>query len=295
MLGTAAAAAAAAATAALYLQKLKEQIFKNNIINFTMSLSRIEKIVLIGAGNVATNLALALKNKDKNIVQIYSHTEKSAKILGNKIHTSYTTDLNKIVTDADLYIVAVTDSSISSVVKNIHLKDNLIVHTSGSVSMEILKHVSSNFGVFYPLQTFTKTGYLDFDTIPVCIEANTLKNQEILSAFAKDLSKYVYVINSEKRKILHLSAVFACNFTNYMYYIAEDILKKYDIDFDILRPLIKETADKIAFNSPYNAQTGPAIRKDIQTINQHLDLLSYNDDYKKIYDLITGDIMKHTL
>ncbi len=256
-----------------------------------MHIPELRNIVIIGAGNVATNLALALKDKGEKIIQVYSRTEKSAKTLADIISSSYTDDLKKINMNSDLYIISVPDSAIIPVLKHLSLKNKFIVHTCGSMDMDILKHASSNYGVFYPLQTFSRNRKADFTETPVCIEANNIAYQEALMNLAKLLSDKVYIINSGKRKILHLAAVFACNFPNYMYRIAEKITENNDIPFDILRPLIKETTGKIMTNSPSGVQTGPASRKDTDTIEKHIDMLSEYPDFKQIYELITRNIL----
>jgi len=250
----------------------------------------IQNIVLIGAGNVATHLALAFYKSGLNIFQIYSKSLDSAQELAKKVKATYTTDLQKIKLDADLYIISIADNAIEEVTAQFNLNDKLVVHTSGSVPMEILNTVSTNYGVLYPLQTFSKMKELDFNNIPLCLEANNSENFEKLNSFAKLISENIQVINSEQRKKLHLAAVFACNFPNFMYSVAAEITKQSEIDFDILRPLIKETADKIIGISPWEAQTGPAKRGDEKIMNEHLEMLSEFPEFKEIYKLISSEI-----
>jgi len=257
-----------------------------------MLLTGIKNIAIIGAGNVATHLALALKDKNKQIIQVYSRTEESAKALAGKVSASYTTKLHDLTGDADLYIISVSDSAVRQIAGNISLTDKLVVHTSGSLPIDILKNTSSHYGVFYPFQTFSKKIKLDFTSIPVCVEANTKENQEALIRLGKELSGDARIMNSEQRTILHLAGIFACNFSNNMYAITADIFSKHNIPFDIIRPVINETAKKINTVNPFDAQTGPAVREDMEIINKHLDLLSEYPDYKEIYDLITRNIIK---
>jgi len=177
--------------------------------------------------------------------------------------------------------------------KELNFKDKLVVHTSGSLPMDVLKEVSSNFGVFYPLQTFSKSRKADFKSIPICIEANTADNENHLVDLGTSISGNVQHINSEERKILHLAAVFACNFPNYMYTIAEQILARNKLDFNFLKPLIEETAAKVQTIDPHNAQTGPAKRGDKIIMNQHLELLKDSPGFKDIYKLISSEILKN--
>lgn len=248
-------------------------------------------IILIGAGNVATSFGLALYKEGYLISQVYSLTKKSAEILAKKINAKAITDLKKLDTNATIYIIAVKDDAIEKVAKKLHLKNKIVVHTSGSVSLNALKNVSENYGVFYPLQTFSKERKIDFKNVPICIEANNKTTSITLNYFAKSISNNVQNINSEQRKAIHLAAVFACNFSNYLYVIAESILKKNKLSLNLLKPLIEETANKIKNNSPSEMQTGPAIRGDKKTMKAHFKLLSDNKDYKQLYALLSKSII----
>ncbi len=250
------------------------------------------KIVIIGAGNVGTQLGLAFKKSKHTIVQVYSKHKSSASKLAHSLNCNYTNYPEKIDTTATIYIIAVKDDSIIEVANLLRLKDKIIIHTSGSVEMTILKHASKNFGVFYPLQTFSKNNNVDFKIIPICIEANNTGTFKILQTLAKSISNNVQKINSEQRKTIHLAAVFACNFSNHLYTIASSILTSANISFDILKPLIEETAKKIKNTHPAEVQTGPAVRNDTKTIKHHLKMLSNKKEYKKIYTLMSKSI-KH--
>ncbi|MFW5792936.1 MAG: Rossmann-like and DUF2520 domain-containing protein [Bacteroidota bacterium] len=254
--------------------------------------NNVENIVIIGAGNVATHLAKAFLSINKNILQVISKTEKSAKELASKINCPYSTNLEDLKAGADLYLLAVSDPAIEKIAREFPFKNVLIAHTSGSVSMEILKTASTNYGVFYPLQTFTKNISLDYNKIPFCLEANTNDSLNILKHLGSEISDQTYEINFKQRQTLHLAAVFACNFTNHMYSIANEILKKDDLSFKILQPLIEETAKKIKTLFPDEAQTGPAVRNDEQTIAKHVEKLNMFEDYQKIYTFMTESIRK---
>ena len=220
------------------------------------------KAVILGSGNVASHLSFALKREGIEVLQIFSPTYENAKTLGEKLSVDYCCDFSDLNINADIYIISIKDSTVETINSNVFPDNKIVVHTSGSLPMEILNRFSKNFGVLYPLQTFSKEREIFFKEIPVCIEANSDINLEILRKLAKKLSDNVIEINSEKRKILHLSAVFACNFTNYMYTISENILMEENISFDILKPLIKETAAKVQSLAPVKCQTGPAVRSD---------------------------------
>ena len=251
----------------------------------------IEKVVFIGAGNLATQLALALKAKDVTIQQIYSHTHDNARKLGQQVNAPYTSELSQLVKDADIYILAVKDSAIKEVLENLSLNtSSLIVHTAGSVPMEILKESTHHYGVFYPLQTFSRERNIDFSNIPICIEAGDCFQLMELEKLAKRISSSVHMISSEERKTLHLAAVFANNFVNHIYGIGYDILHQKGLDFDLLKPLIRETAEKIQVMDPLEAQTGPAKRNDRQVIDNHLIMLKDQPELQKIYSFVSESI-----
>ena len=253
--------------------------------------NEIHNIVMIGAGNVATHLAMAFHNKGKKIVQVYDLKEQEAELLAQKVDATFTTDNKEIIQHADLYIIAVNDAAIKDVVNKLHLGNQLVVHTSGSVEMEILSDCSTSYGVIYPLQTFTKEHKVDFSHIPFCIEANNDENLNLLRNLSELLTDDIRNISSEQRSIIHLAAVFTCNFTNHMYVLAEDILKKNNMPFDILKPLLMETMAKINDHDPLEIQTGPAQRNDLPVIEKHLQMLAQFPEYAEIYKLITQSIV----
>lgn len=262
------------------------------------------KISIIGSGNLATQLGLALHKEGYLISQVYSRSQKNASILSKKLKAEAISNIKKLSTDSTIYIIAIKDDAIESVAKQLKLKDKIVVHTSGSVSMDVLKKSSKNYGVFYPLQTFSKEkqsrpngrgqsfGRANFKTIPICIEASNSSTSTTLQYFAKSISGNVQKVNSEQRKKIHLAAVFACNFSNHMYAIAEQLLAKDKLSLDLLKPLIEETANKIKENKPSRVQTGPASRNDKKTMDAHLKLLSKEKNLQKIYELISKSITK---
>jgi predicted short-subunit dehydrogenase-like oxidoreductase (DUF2520 family) len=251
------------------------------------------KVVVLGSGNLATQLSLSLHAKGVNIIQIYSHTKENAFILANKINTSFTDKLEQINLDADLYIYALSDRILDSTLLKFPLPANAIhIHTAGSIPITVFEGLALKYGIFYPLQTFSKQRDIDFSQIPICIEANSKVTENELINLACLLNSKTYLINSEQRKKLHLAAVFACNFSNYMYDLASTILNESGISFEIIEPLIAETASKIKSLSPYNAQTGPALRNDEITMEKHLDLLKNDAELSEIYKLLSKNIHK---
>ena len=251
---------------------------------------KIMEVVLIGSGSVATNLGLALQAKGITVSQVYSRNVSNAESLAKKLNTSFITDISDIYKEADIYFYALTDNAFKSLLRKIEMPNGIQVHTAGCIPMNEFEGFTSKFGVFYPLQTFSKNRPVDFSQIPICIEASNMEVQQQLLELAKLLSGKTYLINSENRKKLHLAAVFACNFTNYMYDIASKILEDSGFLFEMIQPLIEETAEKIKSMNPYEAQTGPAVRMDENTINKHLIMLNKKPELKKMYKLLTKNI-----
>lgn len=256
------------------------------------------QIVFVGAGNLATNLAKALYRKGFRIVQVYSRTEESARSLAETVEAEYTTDLKEINPSARLYIVSLKDSAFMELLSAIvdgKKQDALMVHTAGSLPMSVWQGHTEHYGVFYPMQTFSKQREVDFREIPFFIEASSSEDRELLKAVAATLSEQVYEADSEQRKSLHLAAVFTCNFTNHMYALAAELLEKYQLPFGVMLPLIDETARKVHELKPKSAQTGPAIRYDENIINNHLDMLSDDPEMQKLYELVSRSIFNRKL
>lgn len=251
----------------------------------------IQSIALIGAGNLATQLGKALKKSGFKIDMVYSRTEKSARELARLLECPFTTSL-KEVNPSDLVIVSVKDDALESVLHQLNIGDSIVVHTAGSVPMDLLSNYFKEYGVFYPLQTFSKKRDIGFSEIPICLEASSETVFQELNKVALKLSRTVQNVNSEKRKILHLAAVFTCNFVNHLYQIGDQLLEKENFDFSLLKPLIKETAEKVMSLKPIDAQTGPAIRFDETIINKHLKLLTDEQELKKIYSFVSESIHK---
>lgn len=253
-------------------------------------MSSIKNIIFFGAGNVASHMAVALKKKGFRILQVYSRTSRSAKQLAVKVKADAVVSISSIRKDADLYIVSVSDNVLQELLFGLDLHDRLIVHTSGFHELRILKNVSLHYGVLYPLQTFSRNQSVDFSKVPICIEAGKSADVKRLKSFASVLTSDIRVMDSTSRRIVHLAAIFACNFSNFMYSVAEEILSEKKIPFEVLRPLILETALKVMKENPGKVQTGPARRGDGKVMEQHLKMLSDKDQrdlYKKISRLIS--------
>jgi len=243
-------------------------------------------VTIIGAGNVAQHLYKAFSASEK--VQVNQWFNRSLNPIQKfKNEVKITDDISSLK-DADIYIIAISDDAVANISKKLPFSNKLTLHTSGSVNMHHLDK-KNHRGVFYPLQTFTKSSVLNFEDVPICIEVERKSDYSIVKKLAIATGSKSYRINSDQRAALHLAAVFVNNFTNQLYRVAHEITEAQSVEFDILKPLIKETAKKVQTLSPYIAQTGPAIRNDKKTINKHLQALD-KKIHKDIYELITKAI-----
>lgn len=252
------------------------------------------RISLIGAGNLATRLGVALKAAGHEIVQVYSRTESSACQLADLLDAEAVVKPESVHSDASLYVCALKDDALSEILKKVEVGNGILVHTAGSLPLEILQPFAAKTGVFYPLQTFTKDREVDFCTIPVFIESSDHVVGYVLKQLAADIGSKVYEITSEQRLRLHLSAVFACNFVNYLYSVSSDLLTEQHLSFDVLKPLILETAAKVQINDPAEVQTGPAVRFDGLVMDKHLALLDKQPALKMLYEELSIGIHKRS-
>lgn len=248
------------------------------------------RLSIIGSGNVAQKLIEAFQKSTNlgarvELVQVFSRNKDR---VAHLLHADKITNNYDELTEADLYLIAVSDDAIANVSMQFPFQNKLVAHTSGSVAMTDLDSRNRK-AVFYPLQTFSKNKSLNFREIPICLESQNTTDYEILEKVAQIISDSIFSINSEQRKALHVAAVFVNNFVNHLYQIGNDICLQNQIPFDILKPLIQETANKIKTLSPMEAQTGPAKREDLNTINRHLEFIS-NENNKKIYEILTQSI-----
>lgn len=249
------------------------------------------KIVLLGSGNVATHLGLALKAAGEEIIQVWSRSMENASALAVKLGAEATCALSEVSPDADIYIIAVNDDAIADVAARLPDKNKLVVHTSGSTGIDVLMQASAQIGVLYPLQTFSKIKPVDFSEIPIAVEGNSAEVVATLKSLAEKLSHKTLEMSSAQRLILHVAAVFACNFTNHLYNIASGVLKQRGLDFELIRPLIAETAGKIQTNEPHKVQTGPAVRNDLATMSRHMEALKEQPQLAEMYRMLSESIV----
>lgn len=250
----------------------------------------IQSVIFLGSGNVATHLSVALHHAGMQIAQICSPDIDHARILAEKTDSKAINNISDIHRDADLYLISISDDRIGKVVKEMPPLSGIVAHTSGIAEMQILDRFE-HFGVFYPLQTFSKNRPVDLGTVPFCIEGNEETTEKMLVGLAKKLSGSVYCINSSDRKQIHLAAVFVNNFPNHLYAAAEKLLDEKDLNFEILLPLLQETAAKMKDLKPGEAQTGPARRKDLNTMKIHSGMLKNNPELLEIYQIFSHQIL----
>ena len=245
------------------------------------------KIVIIGSGNVAYHLAKAFTQNNIEVSQIFGRNEVELNKISEELNIPYST---KELADADLYLISVSDSAVEQVSDLIRTEKALVAHTSGSLPIETLK---GNYrkASFYPLQTFSKTKNLDYSKIPFFIEAENQIDEKSLFELASLISDHVETSDYEKRKYIHLTAVFACNFVNHLFARAKEISDSQDLDFNYFIPLIDETVEKIHHLEPKSAQTGPAVRGDERVLKLHEELIT-NDEHLKIYNTMNESIQK---
>jgi len=254
-------------------------------------MDHINSISFIGSGNVATHLAIAVKKVGYDVKEIHSLNQENAIELARKVDCKAIRSIEQMDQSVDLFLVAVPDETIEKVIKNFPFVNGIVAHTSGITPMEVLNR-ERQFGVFYPLQTFSKQRELNISAVPFCIEASTDDVLVQLKELAMKLSGSVFEIDSDERKYLHLTAVLVNNYSNYLFKAAYDILEVKNIDHSILMPLIEETISKIKDITPHEAQTGPASRNDIKTIEKHLMLLNEYPQYKDLYKIFADQLIK---
>ena len=248
------------------------------------------KISIIGAGNVATQLAFAFKKAGHTLVQIYNRSDESGKELAHAVGAAFTSDSYQLL-QTDVYLIAVKDDAIAELASQLQSQGKIVAHTSGSMSKDLLQVSSSNYGVFYPLQTMTKVSKIDFKNVPFLIEGSNEQTTKTLEKLAQSISQNIHVVDEQQRQWVHVAAVFANNFTNHLFGLSESLLLAQGLPFEILKPLIFSFIQNMQEYSPQQLQTGPAARGDVQTINNHLLLLADDERLKKIYEILTNSII----
>jgi predicted short-subunit dehydrogenase-like oxidoreductase (DUF2520 family) len=250
------------------------------------------KVVIIGSGNVATVLGGRIAATDNRIVQVVARREAVAAALAAEWNCGYTTRWEQMDDTAELYIVSVSDRAIVQFGEQVSLPGRLVVHTAGAVPLAALADVSDRHGVLYPLQSLRKE-IRPFPEFPLLIDAAPADDRETLNSFAHTIARQVQHADDDTRLKLHAAAVFVNNFTNYLYSLAADFCRQENIDFSLLLPLIRETAERLEHSAPRDLQTGPAIRGDRATLDRHLATLSNYRNMSELYKLFSDQIMEY--
>lgn len=252
------------------------------------------RIALVGAGNVATCIGPRLKEAGHEIVSVYSRTERSARLLGERIGVPFTTSLGA-VPDADVFLVMLKDDAlVERCAEIVSFAGNaILLHTSGSVHIDVWRDAgASRYGVLYPMQTFSLASLIDWNSVPLFIEGSSDDVTGTVRELALSVSPDVTGLSSEGRRKLHVAAVFACNFSNHMYAIADKLLADEGVPFRVMLPLVRETARKVETIPPRDAQTGPAVRGDRKVLTEHLSQLGDRPELAGLYRMISIDINK---
>ena len=253
----------------------------------------ISTVVIAGAGNLGSHLARVFRRKGLTVLQVFDRLPSKARSLARETGCGFVSVPERVISGADLYLLTLSDSAIVSVAGALKIGHGLVVHCSGSVPMRILEGCSENYGVFYPLQTFSASRPVSFKSTPICIEAGNNESRKRLMALARKISDKVHPIDTRQRAILHLTAVFANNFTNFMYTAAEGILREAGIPFSLLGPIILQTAASAKTGSVFIQQTGPAVRGDLEVLEKHRQLLIRFPEFLELYDLISQNIINY--
>lgn len=251
-----------------------------------------KRVVILGSGNVATSIALALKDKCE-LVQIYSRTPENAQSLAKQVGCDASNTLKDIAPDADVYIVSVKDDAIASVVDAVPDNGALWLHTSGSTPIELFQNKRTSYGVLYPMQSFSKSRPADMSEVHFFVEGNDSIITQDIKDLASLMTRNVHEATSAEREKLHIAAVFACNFANHMFTLSSEVLDEAGIPFDAMLPLIKTTIAKLDHMTPTESQTGPAARGDMKIIEKHI--ASLHGDKRKIYKLLSKDIIERRM
>ena len=247
---------------------------------------------MFGAGNVAVHLADALVYAGNQIVQVYSRTLASAEPLAARVYARPITDLSEVDLTADLFIFSLNDNGLIDIINQVQFSGQLALHTSGTLPLDVFKGKTENYGVLYPLQTFSKFRKVNFTEIPLIIEASSPRDLTNIRNLAVSLSSKVIIVDSAMRRQIHLAGVFASNFSNHMFVLAEQMMKQSGLSFDLLKPLIYETTVKaLETGNPSTSQTGPALRGNQQIMDKHMEMLATNPNLQQIYKQISDNII----
>lgn len=253
------------------------------------------KITILGSGNVGTHLAKALYAAGYQILQIWSREYDHAENLANQVFAEPIDRLKLLYPTADIYILAVADDALFDLALDLKLRDAIVLHTAGSVSLKVLSPISRKHGVIWSPQTFIRDVAMDYSTLPFCIEGSSPEVTKQIQQLLLPVSQHIYNIDTQQRQWLHLAAVMTNNFGNAINALAQDLLLKHNIPFEILHPIIGMTAEKLKHGNLWQQQTGPARRQDQKTIDRHRSMLVDDDKLMKLYELLTEIIQENTL
>jgi len=254
---------------------------------------RLFQITIVGSGNAAWHLAHAFVSQRHQVKTIISRNEVAGKKLAEETNADYTSNFNTDNSTSDFVLLALNDSCLPEVITKMQIENAIVLHTSGSIGMDVFENEVEDYGVFYPFQTLTKGIEVDMTKVPICIEAATEKTLELIQNLASSISKKVYIIDSEKRRILHLTGVLSNNFINHLIARSFDYLENNEVDRELLFPLLEETLKKLEKVLPRDAQTGPARRKNIEIIEVHKKMLEEEPVLKNLYSLISDSIIAY--
>ncbi|MGQ9620075.1 MAG: Rossmann-like and DUF2520 domain-containing protein [Bacteroidales bacterium] len=254
---------------------------------------KLYSISFAGAGKTGGALCRQFFTKGHHIVRIASKGGKNGPELAAECNAEWN-DILKFDTPCDFVIVSVPDNYLIQVLGKIECgKNTIVAHTAGSYGLEVFPEKIRRRGVFYPLQTFSKGRKIDFSSVPVFLEASHKIVMTELKNLARTITSRIYESDTENRRMLHLAAVFACNFSNHMFTLAKQICSMTPYQFNVMLPLITETVNKAIENGPETSQTGPAIRRDTETVKKHLKLLSFSKGMQEVYQQITDSISEY--
>lgn len=246
--------------------------------------------VIVGTGNVAYHLTKALLEAGVDVLMVYGRSKQTTEWLGRQLNIKVTSDWNQLPSTATYYLYAISDNALPEVLSYPLAPEAIHLHTAGSIGLEVFPVHKPRHGVLYPLQTFSKTKQLNFKEVPLFVEASSMAILDEIRQLAATIAYHVNESNSTQRRQLHLAAVFACNFVNHMYAISDELVRSSGLPFEVLKPLIAETASKITLLSPREAQTGPAVRGDSSVMDKHKILLENFPSYKLLYEMLSSSI-----
>ena len=250
-----------------------------------------QSISFIGAVKLASHLAFAFKERGYRFLQVYNRSSANGLKLASSLDCEYISDIKSLSDQADIYCITLSDSVIEEFSKKLQLNNKLVVVFSGTLDIDLLRQCSGNYGVIYPPQTFSGGKPVNFQNIPLCVDGNNNESLGMLLALAGSVSSKVFQVTLEQRQILHVAAVFASNFTNFLHSSAEKLLKDHGLPHDLLGPLVAKTAENFSSDEIFALQTGPAIREDYAVLKLHEHLLEAYPEFQKIYQLLSSSII----